>query len=363
MKPEISANQLFEEIERPLLRALKALAPNYSKVCARWVELLERALISPGEAEAFSGLLLDRHHQHLERRNFEAFKLAIERHSHELVNRGISEDHAVLALGLYLESCLAVLSPADKEYPKMARALARLTAAAQLFLSLGYAAQRAAGWRSLDEQERHRLSRDLHDDIGHSLVVLKLYLEMMAMDLQKGSTGQISEKLAEATTLVSQAIQSVRRLILDLGPAILEEVGFVAALKLYARQFQTRTDIKVTFQESAMPAKIPSNYETALYRVVQGALSNVVKHASAKNVKITLGSVRDSVLVMIIEDDGAGFAVATKKPHQAFGISAMRERVQSLGGRFHIESTPGVAGRRGGTRIEVDLPVPRSEAS
>ncbi len=360
MSAEVPASQFFADIERPLLSGLKLLHPRFAKIHARWLELLDCAGISRDEAEPLFTLTPASQLRYLAEKNYDAYKLAVERHSHELVARGIPEGHALMSMALYLESCTACLPSDNKNVPKIASALARLTAISQQYVSAGYGAHRASGWRSLDEQERHRLSRDLHDEIGHSLVVLKLYLEMITMDLEKGNSAEISQKIQEAMTLVSQSIQSVRRLILDLGPAILEEVGFVPAVKLYARQFQMRTNIKVHLQEGPLP-KMPANYETALYRVLQGALSNIVKHARASNVKINLGSVRDFVVVMIIEDDGVGFLPETKKSGQAFGLSAMRERIQALGGRFHIESAG--SGSKRGTRIEVDLPVPRSVAA
>src|SRR5206468_11035717 len=102
-------------------------------------------------------------------------------------------------------------------------------------------------------------------------------------------------------------IQSVRRAILDLGPAVLEEVGFLPAVKLYARQFSARTGISVQVIDADVPPALPATVETTLYRVLQGALANVGRHAQAKTVRITLGTVRGPVLVMTIEDDGAGF--------------------------------------------------------
>jgi len=101
------------------------------------------------------------------------------------------------------------------------------------------------------------------------------------------------------------------------------------------------------------------SHQVALYRVLQGALSNVLKHASAKNVKVSIGSMKGSVLIMVIEDDGVGFASEAKKGRPSFGLTAMGERVEVLGGRIHIQSRPASAhGKSHGTRIEVDLPLP-----
>jgi signal transduction histidine kinase len=99
---------------------------------------------------------------------------------------------------------------------------------------------------------------------------------------------------------------------------------------------------------------VPPSHETALYRVVQGALANVVKHARARVLKVTVGEVRGAVLVMVIQDDGVGFDAARQPPAGAFGLAAMRGRIEGLGGRLHVESRPA---RPSGTRIEIDLPL------
>ena len=137
------------------------------------------------------------------------------------------------------------------------------------------------------------------------------------------------------------------------------------AVKLYARQFAKRTGIKVRLDAARMRAKLPAGYETALYKVLQGALSNVVAHADAHRVKITLTSGQDSV-TMKIEDDGRGFNVGRKlrAPRQSFGLRAMRERVELLGGAIHFASRP--ARRRAdcrGTTIELHLPLHDIEIS
>src|SRR5262249_45371016 len=156
------------------------------------------------------------------------------------------------------------------------------------------------------ERERQRLSRDLHDEIGHDLVVLKLYLEMIARDLQSGAAEALHAKLEEALALIAQSLQSVRRLILDLGPAVLDQVGFLPAVRLYAGQFSAHTGLSVEVSDRGLPGPLPASHETALYRVLQGALSNVVKHAKARSVRVNVG-LRRGVLVMTIQDDGIGF--------------------------------------------------------
>jgi signal transduction histidine kinase len=107
-----------------------------------------------------------------------------------------------------------------------------------------------------------------------------------------------------------------------------------------------------------MPASLPHGHEATLYRVLQGALSNVAKHAKASDVTVALGALRSAVIVMVIEDDGVGFDPARLTTDTAFGVTAMRDRIQALGGRLHIESRTSRSGSgKRGTRIEIDLPV------
>jgi signal transduction histidine kinase len=186
---------------------------------------------------------------------------------------------------------------------------------------------------------------------------------VIALDLKKGDVSQLRRKLKESVTLIQHALKSVRHLTFDLGPAVWNEQGFVPAVRLYARQFANRTGIKVRLDAARMRARLPSRCETALYKVLQGALANVVAHADAHTVRITLASGRDSVAMRIV-DDGRGFNVGRKLglPRESYGLRAMRERLELLGGAIDFASRP--ARRRAecrGTTIEARLPLQDSE--
>jgi signal transduction histidine kinase len=356
------ADDLFLDIREPLRRALERLSPALPEVHAVWRASLARLVRRRDECDAVEALALDRYQSHLIAGDFEAFAGELERHGQALANRGVAEEHAFLALALYQEHGLTWLAREAPGEPQLAVALARLVAVAQLFLHAGYANARAVGWRALDEQDRQRLARDLHDDIGHSLVLMKLYMEQMAHDFDEGRTPQARRKLGEAAGLVGEAIESVRRVILDIAPAILEQLGLQQAVRLYARQFTAQTGIAVHVQESGLPGRLPHSHETALYRVLQGALANVLKHSKAANVNVTLTARPASEVAMSVEDDGIGFEARRRAPALSFGLNTMRERMDALGGRFVVESWParGEKGRRG-TRIEVTLPLPPGE--
>jgi two-component system NarL family sensor kinase len=264
------------------------------------------------------------------------------------------------------------------------KAFVRWASIYQFYLLTGYAQHGAAERQSLEERisqaerrsqdfsvqlgeayekERRHLAQDLHDEIGHDLIVLKLYTEVIALDLKKNDIGQLRRKLKESVTLIKHALKSVRNLTFDLGPAVWNEQGFVPAVRLYARQFADRTGIKVRLNAARMQARLPARCETALYKVLQGALSNVVAHADAHNVKITLASGRESV-AMRIEDDGRGFNVERKlgEPRQSYGLRAMRERIELLGGAIDIASRPArLRAECRGTTVEAQLPLQDGE--
>jgi signal transduction histidine kinase len=344
----------LRDVQEPLSGALDALASHAEAVGAAWRRSIEGFAFNPDEINALSALKPEEHRTALQSGNFEGYIQALQRQGQALAQRGVQEEHARTVLFSYLESSLPYLVGGGPG--ALAPALVRLASVGALALSAGYASARAASWRRYGERERERLSRDLHDEIGHHLVVLKLYLGMIARDLAGPAQRPIRKKLEEALDLTSQAIQSVRRLILDLGPGALDQLGFLPAVKLYARQFTARTEVKVRVRDEGLPPHLRSAHETALYRVLQGALSNVVKHAQARAVTITLGSEGDSAVRMVVEDDGVGFDTAVR--HQAFGLAAMQERVAGLGGRFQVESWRARPGsRRRGTRIDIVLPL------
>ncbi len=349
------AARVLAGVHGPLVRALELLAPQSQRIGLTWRRLLR--LLAPGRQEfkvleSLAEVDLKARYRELRCADYEAYVEAVRRRGQALAIQGVPEDQAVAAIAFYLESALSLLLHRNGE-KELALSLVRLTSAIQRFVLSGYADGRTAGWHRIDEQERLRLSRDLHDEIGADLVVLKLYIEMISLEMKKGQIDRVGPKLEEALALVGHAVDSVRRLILDLGPAILEQIGFGAALKLYCRQFGARTGIAVEVREANLP-EMPPSHETALYRILQGALSNILKHARARNVSVSVGGMGDRVVVMIIEDDGVGFDAVHNPPQGAFGLAAMRDRVEGLGGRLHVESRPA---RRKGTRIEVDLPL------
>jgi signal transduction histidine kinase len=213
--------------------------------------------------------------------------------------------------------------------------------------------------RDVYEKERRRLAQDLHDEVGHDLIVLKLYLELVARDLGERDVDKIRHKLNESVTLIQHAIKGVRHLTFALGPAIWDNEDFVSWVKLYVRQFAARTELKVRFNARNLKAPLTKEYETALYKALQGALANIAAHSGAKRVAISLSSDETSV-IMTVADDGKGFDVQSKlkAPQRSFGLRTMRERIESLGGSILFRSGPTrIDSDEPGTLVEFRLPI------
>jgi signal transduction histidine kinase len=361
---EAPEGSLFTGVRRTLQRVLSRSSRSPRRIARVWQRLLRRLGPSRDDYDRLAALNLAASYRLLlggragTASGDEAYGIAVDRDARALMRSGVPEDHAIAAVALYLEACLAYA-----DGPAEARALIRLTSATQRLVAAGYAEERAAGQRRLDDRERQKLSGDLHDEVGGDLVVLKLYVEMIALELAKGSVAHVAPKLQEALVLIAHSIESVRRLTLDLGPAFLDSLGFLPALRSVVRQFALRTGIKAELEATNASVSLPAHYESALYRVLLGALSNVAKHSQARHVTVTVRGVGD-VFMMIVEDDGKGFDMGAQDPDRGVGFTAMRERVRGLRGHLSIESrTAGRRGERSGTRIEVRLPLRKRVAA
>jgi len=302
----------------------------------------------------------------------------------ELARRGVPAECVGVAILLYIESCMAHLPSGDLRTIGWLRALLSSSRLYQYFLLSGYTRQYASELQILGdhvhaaqrryqefsvklgdayESEQRRLARDLHDEIGHDLIVLKLYTEIISRDLKKGDLAQVRSKLKESVSLIRHLLGGVRNLVFDLGPTAWHEQGFLAAVRTHVRQFGVRTGLKVQFDARRLRAPLPARYESALYKVLQGALANIAAHASASRVKIRM-SVSRNCVVMKIEDEGKGFDVGFKmRPGaRSYGLRAMRDRIELLGGKIQFTSRPaGLEGRSGGTTILCSLPLRNSE--
>jgi signal transduction histidine kinase len=199
------------------------------------------------------------------------------------------------------------------------------------------------------ELERARLARELHDETGQALTSILLGVK----SIRAAPTAEAAEHAeADVRELVVQALQDVRALAVELRPAALDDFGLVPALEGLAESFSARSGIAAAFEPNLGATRLPPEAETLVYRLVQEALTNVVKHAAATNVSIVLTRRTDGVTALI-EDDGCGFDEANARDG-ALGLIGMRERLALLGGTLSIESSSS------GTTLVAHLPLAES---
>jgi len=207
------------------------------------------------------------------------------------------------------------------------------------------------------EDERRFLSHELHDELGQMLTALKLRLQVAAR--AESPRADKESPLAQPLAIVDDLIARVRRISLDLRPPLLDEVGLVCALRAYLQSQAAMSGLAIELHAAEPPdetaVRLPADHEIACFRVVQEAITNVLRHAAARRVDVHVARSADRVSLSI-RDDGRGFDPATldaaaMRGH--LGVPGMRERILARGGQFKLVSTPGL-----GTTVEVDLDVP-----
>jgi signal transduction histidine kinase len=208
------------------------------------------------------------------------------------------------------------------------------------------------------EGERAFIAREIHDELGSALTGLRWGLESLQQDLSKGANRsneqQFSGKVEQMIKLTDDTVGSVRRIASDLRPSILDDFGLLAAIEWQAEQFQARTGIVCHVDCSIESRQFPQEQSTALFRVFQEALTNILRHANAKVVRVTISD-EAGKFVLRIADDGKGISEGEKGGQGSLGILGMRERVHLIDGEIEIT---GIEGQ--GTEILVRVPLPRN---
>ncbi len=209
------------------------------------------------------------------------------------------------------------------------------------------------------EEERRRLARELHDDTIQALIALNQRVQLAQLKLEPGCETQAS--LEEIHRLTENTIQGVRRLTRALRPLYLEDLGLIAALEMLARETESTGNLQVAFWQTGPSKRLPAEEELALYRIAQEALSNVIRHAQARQAELTLRFEPEQV-VLVVQDDGQGFEPPDNPAEFAlgghFGLLGIHERAELIGARLEIQSAPGR-----GTRLLVVLPRPMARES
>ncbi len=209
---------------------------------------------------------------------------------------------------------------------------------------------------TVQEEERRRISCDLHDDLNQKLAVLVMNVEALERRISQ-SPDKSREQLRSLRNEVIQISDDVRRLAYQLHPSILDHLGLAVALQSHVEDFTKREGIKAMFIPRNLPDSLPQDISSCLYRVVQEALRNVVKHARASQVVVRL-SRSERFLQLSVFDSGIGFNVKSTDIPQGLGLISMQERVRSVQGRLSVRSRPGR-----GTYVFVKVPLAESDVT
>ena len=196
-------------------------------------------------------------------------------------------------------------------------------------------------------RERERIERDLHDDLGGNLSALKILLELTWQ--QMPATTQLEQRRAQWNQLIDRSIESIHRIATNLRPSALEH-GLLAALETLALEQTQQQNIPHHFYHRAQAIEMETTLAIALFRVAQESFNNIRKHANASQVDVFLMAIDDSFVLEII-DNGKGFAIDESFARGCLGVRGMRERIELLGGEFHLASRPGK-----GTLVRATLP-------
>jgi len=199
------------------------------------------------------------------------------------------------------------------------------------------------------EEERQRIARELHDGLSPTLASLNIRLVTAGRLLEKDGH-PVAGEIKELASQVQISLQDIRRLIEDLRPVALDELGLVPALREHLAHCEREHGLALELA-AEVPERLPASVETALFRIVQEAVNNVLRHAQAQHVRVVLTRGDDHIR-LDVADDGQGFDAQLPRSGRHIGLWSMRERVEQLGGQFELRSAPGQ-----GTTVTAVLPL------
>ncbi len=234
----------------------------------------------------------------------------------------------------------------------------RKRAEQELKLSREYLRNLYDNLQTIREEERKRIARELHDDLGQTLGAVRIDLTLLRNTLPP-DLPELEKNAALIDRLLLSAITSVRRISSDLRPRPLDDLGLVPALQMLAVEFSKRHNIVCELNAPTEDVPLPDQIASPLFRMVQESLNNVAKHANATHVQIELG-VHENILSLTVADNGKGLADSDTKKADSFGLIGMRERAWAMGGSLHIRSAEAdsrTSQERKGTTISISIPL------
>jgi signal transduction histidine kinase len=197
----------------------------------------------------------------------------------------------------------------------------------------------------IQENERKRISREIHDSLGQSLSAIKFKIESITQQMRESRYKKMAESLETVLPIIQGSIEESRRIQMDLRPSILDDLGIIATLTWFSREFQqTYSDIRIDKEIVIQENEVPDNLKTVIYRISQEALNNIAKHSEADLIHFSLKKAADRI-EMTIQDNGRGFdpeeTLSVEASRKGLGLTSMRERAELSGGSFTVESTVG----------------------
>lgn len=202
---------------------------------------------------------------------------------------------------------------------------------------------------AITEEERIRIAREIHDELGHLLTALKHDIESLTNQSDL-SMEAVKSELEIMIGMIDSLIDSVRKIATELRPGILDHLGLFPAIEWKIRQFRLRTKICCTFTLGKMEVTFDKNETTIIYRIFQEILTNIIRHSKATHVRVLLNK-KDNYFVLKVIDNGVGFQPDSSTQTNSLGLMGMEERALSIGGELHINTAPGK-----GTTIKFLLP-------
>jgi signal transduction histidine kinase len=196
----------------------------------------------------------------------------------------------------------------------------------------------------VQEEERRRISQELHDDLGQRLALLEIKIHHLERNCLPTD---VTKGLRAVRDIVADLDRDIHRICYELYPVVLEKLGLIVALRCLCRDFSESSEILTVFDHQKVPQKLPENISLCLYRVTQEALQNVSKHAKAKKVSVSLRGIAAGLEVVVM-DFGTGFDPLSIRARKGLGLITIEERVRCAGGSFSIRSSPGM-----GTEVRV----------
>jgi two-component system sensor histidine kinase UhpB len=227
----------------------------------------------------------------------------------------------------------------------------RHLAAAELARSREELRQLAAHLESVREEERKRIARELHDELGQAVTGLKLDLAWLEQRLSRHATADLGLRVRDLLERLDGVIVSVRRIVTELRPSVLDELGLAAAVEWQAQDFASRTGVALELLIDVDDAELPEPVASAVFRMLQEALTNVARHAAARHLRVALRKQPD-LLSLDVVDDGRGITESELRGRRSLGLVGLRERAIACGGTVQIHGEPGL-----GTTVSLRLPL------